>query len=89
MLSGNEKERDKNYTIKGDCRVKKHNHVTRDIKHKGECPGCDQTMAIGAARRVIANALYEAGVDYEEADDEGDKVIKSLLKVGVTFTWVD
>lgn len=65
-----------------------HNHVTRDIKPKGQCPACDKMMALQAANRVIANFLYEHNFDHEEADAEAKKLIKQLAEIGLTVTWL-
>lgn len=32
-----------------------HNHVTRDVKGLGECPGCDRTNVLSKQRAVLAN----------------------------------
>lgn len=64
-----------------------HNHFTRDIKHYGECPACDRTMAIGGAMTVIENFLYEHNVDHEECSSEAAHLLKKLNDVGLTVTW--
>lgn len=62
-----------------------HNHFTRDIKPQGECPGCDYYHVVTTVKNVLQDALYEKGVDHEEASSEAERIIKTLRDSGVDF----
>lgn len=36
-----------------------HNHITRDIKRKGECPGCDEYHNRKEDRKVNTDAIHD------------------------------
>ena len=65
-----------------------HNHITRDIKRKGECPACDHSMAKSSARTVLENFLYEQNVPREECEDGAKRLLKNLKEIGLTVTWI-
>lgn len=66
----------------------KHSHLSTKIMPKGQCPACDATMAIGAAKKVIENFLYELNVDHEETEIEAKKLLLKLASIGVTVSWI-
>lgn len=54
-----------------------HNHMTRDIKPKGECPGCDEYHF---KPRVSSKPGEQLTVDIEIDDDAGTDEIAAAMQ---------
>lgn len=63
----------------------KHNHITRNVKPKGECPACDEMYKMRLAQPRLTK--WEAGQELTKANDALIEAIVELKKYPDCTLW--